>query len=265
MSQETERNAARHSDDAGAARKRPARRFPLGPHLVVVLIVLVVVAAALASVAVATSAPAEAGPATTRMVLVSKPYTPQAASGATDDYHCTLLNPHVTHNSYVISSQFNPGSPEDHHAVLSLVPPSLAATARQDNAQTGDKGWTCFGAPSLPGCVARPILEHALSERLGSGPRRRRAAQGDGDRTSGREPRDHAGPLQPARRRQTREELARARHASRRRRRCCRFISTWRWPRRTSRARLASRARCATGRRRSPTRRGGSVRRRRRS
>ncbi|MEI8052056.1 MAG: hypothetical protein WCI12_11560, partial [Actinomycetes bacterium] len=26
-------------------------------------------------------------------------YTPSAENGGTDDYHCTLINPHLTHNS----------------------------------------------------------------------------------------------------------------------------------------------------------------------
>jgi Copper type II ascorbate-dependent monooxygenase, C-terminal domain len=94
----------------------------------------------------------------TTVSLVSKPYTPQAAIGTTDDYHCTLVDPHVTRNSYVVSSQFYPGSAEDHHAVLALVPPSLAVEARQANANTGDKGWTCFGAPSLPGASLAAFL-----------------------------------------------------------------------------------------------------------
>jgi hypothetical protein len=85
------------------------------------------------------------------VTLVSPSYSPKAAVGSTDDYHCTLLNPHVTRDSYIITSQFIPGSPEDHHAILALVPPSLAPTALKDNANTGNKGWTCFGAPGLPG------------------------------------------------------------------------------------------------------------------
>jgi hypothetical protein len=90
--------------------------------------------------------------------LVSPAYTPQAAVGTTDDYHCTLLDPHVTSDVNVVSSQFRPGSGEVHHAVLSLVPPSLAATARQADAATGGKGWTCFGAPSLPGASFAALL-----------------------------------------------------------------------------------------------------------
>src|SRR5665811_1468096 len=39
----------------------------------------------------------------------STPYTPQAQNGGTDDYHCTLLNPHVQQNSFIVASQFFPG------------------------------------------------------------------------------------------------------------------------------------------------------------
>ena len=88
-------------------------------------------------------------------------YKPRAAQGTTDDYHCSLLNPHLTTNSYIVSSQFVPGSNEDHHAALFLVPPSLAAMAERDN-EVG-KGWTCFGEGALPntalaGLAAVPLL-----------------------------------------------------------------------------------------------------------
>jgi hypothetical protein len=75
-------------------------------------------------------------------------YKPHAPPGATDDYHCTLMNPHVKANSYIISSQFFPGSPEDHHAIFFLVPPNLAATAEADN--VNDQGWSCFGETPIP-------------------------------------------------------------------------------------------------------------------
>src|ERR1700676_2540062 len=126
---------------------------------ILALLSLVLVAAALTAVEFSTSAPARpAAQAVTTVSLVSKPYTPQAASGTTDDYHCTLVDPNVTRNSYVVSSQFHPGSAEDHHAVLALVPPSLAVDAQRANASTGDKGWTCFGAPSLPGASLAQFL-----------------------------------------------------------------------------------------------------------
>jgi len=80
-------------------------------------------------------------------------YTPSAENGGTDDYHCTLINPHLTHNSFIVSSQFFPGTGkaarEVHHAILFMVPPSLAADARAANA--GGKGWTCFGEPPVLG------------------------------------------------------------------------------------------------------------------
>jgi hypothetical protein len=75
-------------------------------------------------------------------------YTPKAPPGATDDYHCTVLNPHVTRTSYIISSQFFAGSAEDHHAALYLVPPSLAPLANQGNLMAS--GWPCFGEGALP-------------------------------------------------------------------------------------------------------------------
>jgi len=82
-------------------------------------------------------------------VQQTKAYSPHAPAGATDDYHCTLMNPHVTHNSYIIGSQFFPGSKEDHHAILFLVPPNLAAAANAAN--PGNNGWSCFGESPIPG------------------------------------------------------------------------------------------------------------------
>jgi len=129
--------------------KRPARLLR-GPRAVVVL-VIVLVAGALSAVLATTSGSSHPVSHSYKTItLVSPRYRPTASVGTTDDYHCTLLDPHVTRDSYVVSSQFKAGSPEDHHAILSLVPPALAATARSDNAATGGNGWTCFGAPSLP-------------------------------------------------------------------------------------------------------------------
>ncbi len=142
-----------------------ARRLMRKPRAVVAVLCVALVATVLTVVGMTASASSpqatpsanpHATPPVATVSLVSKAYTPQAASGTTDDYHCTLVNPHVTRNSYVISSQFHPGSVEDHHAVLALVPPSLAAQAERDNA--GDKGWSCFGAPSLPGASLAQFL-----------------------------------------------------------------------------------------------------------
>jgi hypothetical protein len=85
---------------------------------------------------------------TTLMLQQATAYKPHAPAGATDDYHCTLMNPHVTTNTYIVSSQFFPGSPEDHHAILFLVPPDLAAAAEAAN--VGGQGWSCFGETPIP-------------------------------------------------------------------------------------------------------------------
>jgi hypothetical protein len=87
-------------------------------------------------------------------------YKPHEAPGTTDDYHCTLVNPHIKKNSYIISSQFVPGSDEVHHAALYLVPPTLAAKAERDN-EVG-KGWTCFGEGALPNSPLSEISQVPL-------------------------------------------------------------------------------------------------------
>ncbi len=93
------------------------------------------------------------GPAVTSLTLQSPvSYTPQAPAGGTDDYHCTLVNPHVTSDSMIVSSDFLPNdgkSFEVHHAILFLVPPSLAKMAEADDGN--HQGWTCFGESPLPG------------------------------------------------------------------------------------------------------------------
>jgi hypothetical protein len=153
-------------DGVGGASKgtvppeRPPSRNPMRKRSVLVAVVCaVLLAGVVTTVAMSSGAStnAAAHPIST-LSLVSRSYTPQGSVGETDDYHCTLLNPHVTRNSFVISSQFKPGSPEVHHAVLSLVPPAMAATAMRANAATGGTGWTCFGAPSLPGASFAQLL-----------------------------------------------------------------------------------------------------------
>jgi hypothetical protein len=79
----------------------------------------------------------------------SRPYTPHAAKGSYDDYHCTLLNPEVKKSSFIVASQFYPESVEVHHSILFLVPPNLAAAAERANKD--GKGWSCFGEAPIPG------------------------------------------------------------------------------------------------------------------
>lgn len=84
-----------------------------------------------------------------KIINLSTPgqYTPHAQSGGTDDYHCVVVNPHVTADSFIIGDRFVPESPEVHHAVLFAVPPSEVAAAEQ--ADAGGKGWSCFGEDPL--------------------------------------------------------------------------------------------------------------------
>jgi hypothetical protein len=118
---------------------------------VAVALIGVVLSFTLIAVRVASASSATSGsahPVTSVDLKMAHAYKPPEAPGTTDDYHCTLLNPHIKRNSYIISSQFFPGSDEVHHAALYLVPPSLAAKAERDN-EVG-KGWTCFGEGALP-------------------------------------------------------------------------------------------------------------------
>jgi len=100
-------------------------------------------------VTVSTSATAASPKVTTITLQAKHSYKPVAPPGATDDYHCTLVNPHVRANSYIVASHFFPNGVDVHHAILFLVPPKLAATATADD--KNGKGWTCFGESALPG------------------------------------------------------------------------------------------------------------------
>jgi hypothetical protein len=104
--------------------------------------------------------PGPALPGTSVVLKVAHPYKPHEAPGSTDDYHCTLLNPHIKKNAYIISSEFLPGSDEVHHAALYLVPPSLAATAERDD-EVG-RGWSCFGEGALPNTAIAGLSEVPL-------------------------------------------------------------------------------------------------------
>jgi hypothetical protein len=160
-------SADRADEGASGGPVPPKRRHLAGamgtPRALIVAISVALVAGVLGAVGLAaTSGSTKANPPSQTPVstvsVASPRYTPQAAVGATDDYHCSLVNPHITQNSYVISSQFKPGSPEVHHAVLALVPPSMTAQAIAANAATSGKGWTCFGAPALPGASLAAFL-----------------------------------------------------------------------------------------------------------
>jgi hypothetical protein len=112
------------------------------------ILVGILVATGVATGVLATAAGASP-PVTTINMLPAHSYTPQAQKPGTDDYHCTLVDPHVKSNSFITSSQFFPNSNEVHHAILFLVPPNVVNAAMA--ADVGGKGWTCFGETALPG------------------------------------------------------------------------------------------------------------------
>jgi hypothetical protein len=120
--------------------------------LVGLLLVTTLAVGAAASGAGSGAAGAAAPKVTTLTLQAAHSYTPKAPPGATDDYHCTLVNPHLTHNAFIVSSHFFPTSVEVHHAILFLIPPDLAKAAVA--ADQGGKGWTCFGESALPGTLA---------------------------------------------------------------------------------------------------------------
>jgi len=102
-----------------------------------------------ASAHVATAHPHTSTVSTITLKL-AKPFSPVAPKGGHDLYHCSLLNPKTTTNEMITSSTFTPGVlAEDHHAILYLVPPADAATAKKLDAN--GKGWTCFGGPGISG------------------------------------------------------------------------------------------------------------------
>jgi len=81
------------------------------------------------------------------------PFSPgsAAANGSTDVYHCTLLDPHLTSDRELVSSQFLPGTTREvHHAIYFLIPPAHVAEARALDAASDGAGWSCFGAPLNP-------------------------------------------------------------------------------------------------------------------
>jgi hypothetical protein len=108
---------------------------------------------------VAGASNSQSSPAVTQIVLQAPTaYKPKAPSGGgTDDYHCTLLNPHLKKNAFITSIDFQPNSPEVHHEITYAVPPDLAAEAVAQN--DGGKGWTCFGESGLSGPSAGRSLD----------------------------------------------------------------------------------------------------------
>jgi hypothetical protein len=112
------------------------------------LVLAGVLASTALAVGIAVNQAGASSPRQSTITLKGNPYTPKAPKGATDDYHCTLVNPHVSKDSFIVAAHFVPNSVEVHHAILFLIPPNLAKTAKADD--HSGKGWTCFGESALP-------------------------------------------------------------------------------------------------------------------
>ena len=108
-------------------------------------------------------------PGTTMTLTPSRSYMPHAAVGGLDDYHCFLLEPHLTQDSYVTSAVIRPQrSTIVHHVILFEAAGENAADARRLNNASGGNGWTCFGGPGLS--ETHPNASNADVDRLGVPP-----------------------------------------------------------------------------------------------
>jgi hypothetical protein len=108
-------------------------------------------------------------PGTTMTLTPRKAYLPKAAIGGLDDYHCFLLEPHLTQDAYVTSAVIQPQRPSIvHHVILFEAAGQNAVDARRLNDASGGNGWTCFGGPGLS--ETHPDADSASNDRLGAPP-----------------------------------------------------------------------------------------------
>jgi mono/diheme cytochrome c family protein len=81
----------------------------------------------------------------------AKPYRPSASNGSLDDYHCFLLDPKLSRNTYLTGATIKPSATAlVHHVILFEAAGAQATAATQLNAAHNGNGWTCFGGPNLP-------------------------------------------------------------------------------------------------------------------
>jgi hypothetical protein len=106
-------------------------------------------------------------PGTTSTLSVARAYRPHPIGGGTDDYHCFLLDPHLTQDSFVTAAQVVPQQPNVvHHVILFDASGANVADARALDAKSGGNGWTCFGGPGLSETQASAST--ATTDRLGA-------------------------------------------------------------------------------------------------
>jgi predicted CxxxxCH...CXXCH cytochrome family protein len=108
-------------------------------------------------------------PGRTMTLAPARPYLPKPAVGGLDDYHCFLLEPHLTQDAYVTSAVIKPQRATIvHHVILFEAAGQNATDARRLNAASGGNGWTCFGGPGLS--ETHPTADSAANDRLGAPP-----------------------------------------------------------------------------------------------
>ena len=108
-------------------------------------------------------------PGATMTLAPARAYLPKRAVGGLDDYHCFVLEPHLTQDAYVTSAVIKPQrSTIVHHVILFEASGENAVDARRLNDASGGNGWTCFGGPGLS--ETHPTSDSASNDRLGAPP-----------------------------------------------------------------------------------------------
>jgi len=91
---------------------------------------------------------------TTTTYGLPAPYNPTTGivPPSTDNYHCSLIDPHLAQDVYVTRNRFIPDQvAEIHHAILFLITgASQIAQAKTLDTNSSGNGWSCFGAPLSP-------------------------------------------------------------------------------------------------------------------
>jgi hypothetical protein len=95
-----------------------------------------------------TLAPAYADSGGTTAQYQIPEYTPMTENGNLDDYHCFLLDPKLTKDTFVTGVAVKPGNGRlVHHAILFGIGTEQVPEALERNKD--GKGWTCFGGTEL--------------------------------------------------------------------------------------------------------------------
>ncbi len=107
------------------------------------------------------------GPGRTVTLMPPKAYSPHAAGGGIDDYHCFLLDPKLKQDAFVTAALIRPQRTGIvHHVILYEASGAQAVAARHLNAAHGGQGWSCFGGPDLP----LDVNATGAADRLGQPP-----------------------------------------------------------------------------------------------